>query len=462
MNINHYTAITFTVAYIIFVYFTRKSTSYKNFSVANRSVGTFLIFSSLSANFIGPGFTLGLVSNGAKTGYLYLLLAGSYGIGKIIEGFFLAPKLRDKFDFAFSIGDVIAGYKSHNNKVLQLLVGLISFSVLIGLSAVMSAAAGEIFQNFFGIDSFWGIVIVTSIVTSYSIFGGIKSTMKTDAFQLYTMFSLVLILVTIIFFSSSFDLNNFSETAYNLTTTGFNEISILALFAILISWMFGETLMPFSLNTVLASKNSSIVKKSLVSSGVVMLIWLFIMLSLGIMAKSTLITLTPDQELLDLSQAYFKNGLFGLFVVALLGVIMSSQDALINNGSVVFSQDILNPFFNMSEEKRFYLSKALGVIIGFLSILFATEVPSIIGGLLIIYGVWIPSILVVLLFSIYLEKPHYISALLTIVIGASVPIYWNFDKMLSLYYPGFGVIIGTISSFLLYVLSYKVLSMDKR
>ncbi len=160
-----------------------------------------------------------------------------------------------------------------------------------------------------------------------------------------------------------------------------------------------------------------------------MIVWLFLMLTLGIISKTVLTGASnDDQVLLHLGESYYATGLFGLFTVAIVGVIMSSQDALINCASVVFVRDMVNVVKPLGEHRVFNLSRIAGVIVGVLSILLASFIPSIIEGLLFFYGIWVPSVFVVTVFSIFLTKPSYVAALAALVIGVTTSILWNLTQ----------------------------------
>ena len=429
MNVDLAVALIASIGYLLFIVYTRKSNTFEGYSVAGRSVGFFILFASLSANFIGGGFTLGLVQQGFSTGYFYMLVASAYGIGKIIEGLILAPKLRSKFTDALSIGDVVAGHKGHNNKTLQFLVGFISFGLLVGLSVVMSKAGGEILNSFLGVPKFLGTAIITIIVTCYSVFGGLKSTMMTDTVQFIAFLILFPLLAFFVLSNSNFDSAIFMKNVNALTTNAFNETSGIAIFGMALSWFLGEMLMPFTTHTILAGKSSGIAKKALFFSGVLMIVWLFFMLTMGIMTKTVLPDIiNDDQVLLRLSENYLPIGFFGLFAVAIVGVVMSSQDALINCGSVVFSRDMLDVIKPLSEKQIVRFSKIAGVGVGILSILLASFIPSIIDGLLLFYSIWVPSVLVVTVFAIFLEKPSHQAAIVALIVGTMSSILWSLSQ----------------------------------
>jgi SSS family solute:Na+ symporter len=449
INLNTIVAIIAVIGYALFILYTRKSGTFENYSVANRSVGFFILFASLSANFIGPGFTLGLTREGFSSGYYYMLIAGAYGIGKIIEGLLLAPRLRKKFTRALSIGDVVAGEQGHDNKPLQFLVGTISFGLLVGLSVVMSKAGGEILNNFLGTPKLLGTALITIIVTCYSVFGGLKSTMMTDTVQVIAFLVLLPLLGLFVMASDRFDSNAFVDHAVSLTTAAFRGTPGLTIFGMMITWCLGEMLMPFTVHTILAGKSSGIAKKALFFSGILMIAWLFFMLSLGIITKTVLPAIAgDDQVLLRLSEEYFPAGLFGLFAIAIVGVVMSSQDALINCASVVCTRDMIHVFKPLTGKQSMSYSRIAGILVGILSIIFASFIPSIIDGLQFFYSIWVPSVLVVTIFSIFLKKPSYKAAIFSLLVGTSSSILWSMSRWAELI-PN--ILVGLLLSSLVYV-----------
>jgi SSS family solute:Na+ symporter len=457
MNVDLSVAIIAAIGYFIFIVYTRKSNTFEGYSVANRSVGFFILFASLSANFIGGGFTLGLTQKGFSSGYFYLLIASAYGIGKIIEGIVLAPKIRSKFTDAQSIGDVVAGYKGHNNKTLQFLVGFISFGLLTGLSVVMSKAGGEILNNFLGIPKLAGTIAITVIVTGYSVFGGLKSTMLADTVQFVSFIILFPLLAFFVLINDNFDAAVFMDNASVLTSNALNESSGMTIFGMALAWLLGEMLMPFTTHTILAGKSSKIAKRALSFSGLAMILWLFFMLTLGIMTKTVLPNINnDDQVVLHLSELYFPVGFFGLFAVAIIGVIMSSQDALINCASVVCAKDMVSVIKPLGEKSIVKFSRLAGVCVGILSIILASFIPSIIDGLLLFYSIWVPSVLTVTIFAIFLNKPSHQPAIVALIVGTLSSILWDLTQWKDVI-PNIliGLILSSSSYLIIHILSSK-------
>ena len=278
-------AIILLIVLVVFIFYTRQTKTFKSFAVSNNSIGLFLIFLSFSATFIGPGFSLALVNQGFDSGYFYLMIAGFYGIAKIIEGLFLAPRIRNKFSGALSIGDVIAGKESHNNRLLHIIVGLISFGLVVGFSSVLSKAGGEVINNLFGFSKLASISLMTGIVIIYSFFGGIKATILTDAFQ-FILFTILICILLISLFVSNINMDQLSLNIESQTINAFNAINKSQIIGLISTWLLGEMLIPPTINRILATKSSIISRKVLIYSGIFMLIWLIIMLSIISIAGS--------------------------------------------------------------------------------------------------------------------------------------------------------------------------------
>jgi len=430
MTLNLIVAVLAAIGYLIFIFYTRKSNNFETYSVASRSIGFFLIFASMCANYIGPGMTMGLTNEGFTSGYFYIAIAGFYGLGKIFEGLVFAPLIRRKFTNAFTLGDVIGGKDSHNNKIVQLVAGIISFGLVVGFCVIMAKAGGDILNTFIGLPPFVGTVIVTIIVMAYSIFGGIKSSMQTDFLQFCMFMFLLPLLGLLAGLSKDFDWSSFSSNAVSLTKSGFQKTTGVEMFGLMITWFFGEMLVPPTVQTILSSESSKTSKKALVYSGAMMIFWLFLMLTLGVLSKTTLTGIASDDKvLLHLGEKFYVPGLFGLFTVAMVGVVMSSQDALINGASVIFTRDIWHILKPLDDKQSLKYSRIAGLFVGVLSIFLAVYIPSVIQGLLFFYSIWVPTILTVAVFSIFLKNHSWIAALSAMLVGITTAIIWNVSEI---------------------------------
>ena len=109
MGNNQIIIVLFGILYFAFIIYTRRKGDFEEYSVANRGLGSFVIFASICASYLGPGWTLGLTRNGFNNGMFMAFIAPIMGIAIILFALFLAPKIRRKFTNSYSIGDIVGG-----------------------------------------------------------------------------------------------------------------------------------------------------------------------------------------------------------------------------------------------------------------------------------------------------------------------------------------------------------------
>lgn len=444
---------------VVAMIYTRKNKSFEEFTVSDRKLNMGILFSSLSATFIGPAFSLSLVNQGYNNGYVYLLIASFYGVAKMVEAS-IAGKLRIKFKNANSIGDVIAGKDSHNNKWLHIMVGLISFGLLIGFAGVITKAGGELLNSFFNLDKIYGIIIIAIIVSVYSFFGGLKASVYTDAIQFLIFVVLIPILLISVLNSSEFEYSHFEEHIIKLTKIGYNQFSNWDLVGLIITWFLGEMFIPPTVSRMLASKNAITSKRALSLSGLFMIVWLILMLTLGIVAKTNQIELKEEEQvLLKLGRDYLSSGLYGIFIVAIISIVMSSLDSIINAASIAFTQDIVRPLKRVGLKKSLKLARLATLVVTICSIALAIYFDTILNGLLTIYAYWAPSIIVVLVTSVILKKQFW-QAAIGAMLGGIVSTF--ITTKLNLEVPP--ILMGLIIGMLFYVVihNYKIKNERKK
>ncbi len=447
----------FGIIFLSFAFFTRGVKSFSNFSIGDKNIPFFLLFASVSATFIGPGYSLGFIREGYESGMIFFLFAGAYGLQTILVGIFLAPELQ-KMQNTFSIGEVVG---NKHGKIAHLLTGLISFGLLIAFSTVMAKTGGNIINEFVGVEGIIGVAILTFIVTIYSFYGGINATILTDTFQFILFIILFPLLLILIGVNSDFSFSNLMEKTVALSTSGFEEITFIGGLGLFVSFALGETLVPPYINRALGAKSAAISRKAFIFSGLFFFIWLLLMLMIGVSGTFVLNEAPSDNIGLILGQEYYISGLYGIFFVAMIGIIMSTQDSLINSGATVFTKDIYTAFLNLnntktkveiSDSKALKLSRLATLIIGICATIFAVYVPSVLSGLLFCYSIWAPSMLTILVASILLKQHSKSAGISSMLIGIIVSTTISFSGIES----NIATLWGVIASISTYAITHYV------
>jgi SSS family solute:Na+ symporter len=402
----------------------RAAREYAEFSLAKRSLPLALIFGSLCAAYVGPGFSIGFAGKGFQSGLLFLLIGSAYSVQNILVGLFIAPRLRSLSDCR-TLGDAI-GRKY--NRTCQILAGIISVGLCMGFAAVMAKAAGVVVQDAFGVPKWIAIVLIASATTLYTSFGGLRASVMTDALQ-FTLFTILMpVILLFIMFVPLRD--GAAALTYELTAAtaaGFRSTSWVQILGLVAAFLLGETLIPPYANRALATQTTGASRNSFVLAGLFSMVWFTVMISLGILARAIIPAGTgEDDVLLTLVKTVMPPAGYAMLLVALLSVIISSLDSLLNAGAVAFTEDVVRPFVPISDRASLICGRAATVGIAILAAGAAVAVPSIIKGLLICYTIWAPAILPAAVFGLWLRKPRPLAGILSMLTGAAVAVSFQF------------------------------------
>jgi len=153
--------------------------SLQEFSVSHRSYTSIVIFATLSASFIGGGFSIGNAEKVFRLGIVNIAALWGFSLKEILVARFIAPRTGN-FPNVISTGDIMEqGY----GKVARVVTGFFSVFLCAGIVGAQVGAMGLIFNVFLGIEPIWGILIGCGIVIAYSTVGGMRAVVLTDIIQ---------------------------------------------------------------------------------------------------------------------------------------------------------------------------------------------------------------------------------------------------------------------------------------
>jgi SSS family solute:Na+ symporter len=414
--------ILYFAATAVFAYFTRRTRSFAEFSVGNRRVPAMMIFASLAATIIGPGFSVGFTGKGYLGGYAFYFLALTYGLQTILVGIFFAPRLT-QFKDCYTIGDVM---EKRYGRTTHLLTGIVSVGLCVGFTAVMGKVAGGLLHAVTGWPLFASIATVTMFTAFFTFTGGVRAVIATDAMH-FTWYTLVIpAMLLMAFFQNPQPVQAISAKAAELTASGFAGLNGMQILGIMVSFLLGETLIPPYTNRALAARTQSASRSGFVGAGLFCLVWLAIVASLGICAHQFLPASTaPDDVFVALGRRLLPSGVFGLLLAAIIAIVMSSQESVLNSASVSLVRDILGNNRRLSDKHALLTGRIGTVVIAAVSVFVSVYSPSIIDGLLICYSIWAPSVLLPFLIALYRKRTVPMAGWLSMVSGGATSILWQ-------------------------------------
>ncbi|MFT5886794.1 MAG: SSS family solute:Na+ symporter [Arcticibacterium sp.] len=448
--------ILFALFYFGFIIYTRRKGDFEEFSVAGRSLGTFLIFATVAASYIGPAMTLGLSREGFLNGNFINIFTSLTVIAMSFVAIVLAPIVRKRFKESFSIGDVMGGSQSHNHKNVKIATGIISVWLMSSITIAMTYAGGELINNAFGFPKFWSIAIITGIVVLYASFGGIRATIQTDAFQLIIFLILVPLLALYIIQDDGFNWASFTESNAVKVVKARENKTISGMLGLVMFWVFGAGFDAALINRILASKNIKVARTSIILAGIFMSLWALLTVFIGNAGAFLHPELAvSDQVLLNIAEAHLPQTLYGLFMVALIGVVMSSADSTLNTASIVFSEDVVGGIWKeTSQTRKLNLAKGFTVFLGIMAVFIATYLTSVLDAVMTIFTIYMPMMIPIIILSILKKKHYWQSAIVSMAMGLISFLVWEYLKIESL--PS--TFVGVLSGFISYWISDKIVA----
>lgn len=447
------------VAYLVLLTFVavraRAAREFEEFSLAKRALPLALVFGSLAATYIGPGFTIVFVGRGFNSGFLFLGIGLAYALQNILVGLLIAPRLRSLKN-CHTLGDAIG--QKYDRKC-QVVAGIISVAICALLSAVMANAGGvvlsDVSNDAFNLPNWSFVAIVVGITALYTTFGGLRASVITDAFQ-FTAFATLLpvtLLLALVFHLKGGPAT-FTAQATAATAEGLKETPIFEIIGLLAAFLLGETLIPPYANRALASRTTNVSRNGFILAGIFSFVWFLVMISLGITARIIIpMDTAEDSVLLNLVRSVMPASGYALLLVVIVSVVMSSLDSLLNAGAVAFTQDIVKPFVKLPNGTALNIGRAATVVIAIIAAVAGVlAVPNIIEGLLRCYTIWAPAILPVLIIGLWIKHPRPLAGILSMAIGTVVAVLFEFIIPDPLGIPA--IILAIISALLAYFLGH--------
>lgn len=420
----------------------------QDFALAGKSFGTLVIFATLSASFIGGGFSMGNAEKVFLIGVSNIVALWGFSIKEILVARYIAPRLTH-YPNAISVGDIMY---QHYGQGARLFSGFFSVALCAGILGAQIGAMGYVFNLFLDVERVWGILIGCGIVIAYATVGGMRSVVWTDVMQ----FIVLAIGIPMTLYFGLQAVGGWQAMAASLPETHLSlptePLAIIALLSLFLVFMLGETLVPPYLQRLLIGKNQAAVVRGSLLSGLFSIPFFAVTGLIGLVALVMQPELDANLAMPYVIQQAVPPILQGIVAAAIVSIIMSSADSFLNSASIAFSNDIVAPLrkIKLSSAAELKLARWVTLLVGILSVIFALSIDSVIDILIVAYNFWAPTVLVPLVMAIvgaYVSKKRFIAGAAG---GITVTLLWN--SVMQSPYGIDGLVLGTLANYLLFVL----------
>jgi SSS family solute:Na+ symporter len=387
----------FALILVVGIWVSKSVKNLDDFSTGSRGYGSLFIFATLSASFIGGGFTTGLAEKVFTMGLVYVVALWGFSAKEILIATIVAPRMTP-FKDAISVGDIMGQLYGKKSKILT---GIASGLVCAGIAGAQFAAFGYLLKVLTGIDASYGIILGTIIVIIYAAWGGMKSVVANDVIHFCVLIiALPLVLVWGINHAGGFSKVMSTVPVEHLSFSG--TLPLITIIGLFLNFFFGETLVPPYVQRLLIGRNFKDTAKGTLWSGLLSIPFFLLVGFIGLTALTIKPDLDPHLALPYVINTVLPVGLKGLAIAGMMAVVMSSADSFLNAAAISISHDVLKPIAKerFTPNIELWWSRLMTVIIGAMGALFALSTQSALDILLVAYNFWTPFILVPLVAGI--------------------------------------------------------------
>jgi len=425
--------------------------SLERFSVAGRNYPSLIVFATLSASFIGGGFTMGNAEKVFTVGIVNIFALWGFSLKELLVARYIAPRM-DRFSNAISVGDIM--YEAYG-KTGKVVAGVFGMTLCAGILGAQVGAMGYMFNVFMGVDFFWGVIIGFGIVISYSTVGGMAAVVLTDIMQ----FAVLGVGIPMALAAGIYALGGWGALSAAVPHDHFRllgDLSVPAFISLFLTFLLGETLVPPYVQRLLIGRNTESVRKGTYWSGLFSIPFFAITGLIGLAAYALKPSLDPNLALPYVIQQALPVGLKGLVVAAVISVVMSSADSFLNSAAVAFSNDVLRPLRKnpLSDRAQLWMVRVANALVGILAVVFAVAIESVLDILIYAYHFWSPIILpplVAALFGLKAAPSVFFAAALAGFLGT-----WIWKTGLGMPFGVDGLIVGIVCNAVVFTVILKL------
>jgi SSS family solute:Na+ symporter len=416
------------LGYIIYWVINQKQDTSEEYFLAGRNLGWFVIGASIFASNIGSEHIVGLAGTAANSG----MVMGHYELHSwiiLLLGWFFVPFYLNST--VFTMPEFLEKRFSENSRWLLTIITLVSY-VLTKVSVTVYAGA-VVFETLMGIEFWSGALLIVLITGCYTIFGGLRAVIFTDALQ---AFVLIIGSITISIIGLT-KIGGWGNLVSSIEPSRFNMFLpadhpefpwVGMVFAPPIIGIWYWCTDQYIVQRVLSASDIHQARKGTIFAGYLKLLPIFMFFIPGLiayaMSKSGQMSYgSSDQVFPTLVRELLPTGMRGLVAGGLLAALMSSLSSVFNSCSTLFTMDIykkLNP--DASEKKLVLVGRIATGVVVLSGILWIPFMKAVSGGGLYTYlqsvqAYIAPPIASVFLLGLFWSRINAIGAFTALVSG---------------------------------------------
>ncbi len=366
---------------IIVAYSARLSKTNEDFVLGGKKLSGYSLALSERATGESAWLLLGLTGHAYAEGMASVWVAVGCVTGVMVIWFFLSGPIQrytDKTGALTVPGLFIKRFPGNDRKISMVTSLIIIFFFMLYIASQFSGA-GKIFNNTFGIDPFWGMVLGGGLVTVYTMLGGFITVVATDAFQAILMVITSVVLPIVALFVASahgIDLSGLAHSHGEMTANGAGVFSAILIINGL-SWAFGYTGQPQLLTRLMALKN----KKDVLAGRRVAVVWTMLayggafmiglvgyqLVKAGLLGDVSAKLAADSEKIMPTMVMVLLHPLLaGILLSGAVSAMMSTASSQLMVASTAISEDFIESYakHKMTQSRKLLINKILILVVG--------------------------------------------------------------------------------------------------
>lgn len=381
---------------IVGVFIKDKIKTFKDYAIGSKPFTKLALSATVVATLFGGGSTIGITSMVYDSGLIYILVMMCVPISYLITPIYIIPKL-EKFYGCITLPEIMDNiYGSATRAYL----GFISYIWLLAVLATQVKALSVLFSNILGYDCTLGAIISFLVIIIYASMRGVYGVIKTDILQ---FFIFTLILPIIVFLLLKENGGSMGDLVATVPKEDYiKNISIPSIIALAISRILPNS-DPVFMHRMLIGRDNEKNILAIKSIALITVLSIFMV----IIVTSIAFVKYPNIEGRDVLFIVIKNFLnneiyYAIFGTALIAVIVSTADSILNTASVIFVNDILKD----DKKKNLLVAQLISIITGIIALIAALIATSVLEIILFFGQLYSSSVFIPFLFGLYFKRKN--------------------------------------------------------
>lgn len=397
---------------IVGIWAQRKAKTQEDFLVAGRSIGPILYSGTLAAVILGGGSTVG----GVKLGYVYgisgMWLVFMYGLGMIVMGLVLVPRIAELK--LFTITELLGRRYSPASRIAG---GIVMGAYDLMIFVTGTIAVGAVMEVIVGIPRTPAILMSSGVTVAYSVFGGMWALTATDIVQfvIKTVGILLVLLPAAIYHAGGLAGMHAQLPPEFFSLTHIGGSKILAFFTL---YFFGILIGQDIWQRGFTARSLMIARNGGIYVGLYCMVYAIAGATIGAAGHAFLPPLAePDQAFATIVNAVLPAGMRGLVLAASLAAIMSTCSACLLASSTVLIEDVYFPLRGSKSIGSINLTRVITLLLGISATIAACQTSDVIAALTVAYDLLAGALFVPVIGAILWKRGTSLAALTSIAVS---------------------------------------------